>query len=265
MIMANSRQPRSKPHALVVGGTRGAGRLAVRRLVAEGYRVSVLARNPPAPSKQKLRAVRYWQADLGDQASLEQAITAINAARGSVDCIAFFQRFRGTADAWQGEIQTSLTGTRSLIELLVGKFNLRNAAIVIVSSVNASLISKHLPLGYHVAKAGLNQIVRYYAVALGSRGIRVNSVSPGTFLKEESRDAVLSNAKLVALYQRIVPLARIGTADEVVDAVTFLAGSRSSFITGQNLVVDGGLSLVFQEALALELVPTGVSSPSAKK
>jgi NAD(P)-dependent dehydrogenase (short-subunit alcohol dehydrogenase family) len=263
--MVKMRQRRSKPHALVVGGTRGAGRQAVRRLVADGYRVSVLSRDPPAQSKQKPPAVRYWQADLGDPASLEPALTAINATHGALDCIAFFQRFRGTADAWQGEIETSLTGTAALIELLVGKFNLRNAAIVIVSSINASLISKHLPLGYHVAKAGLNQIVRYYAVTLGSRGIRVNSVSPGTFLKEESRDAVLSNHKLVALYQRIIPLGRIGTADEVVDAVTFLAGTRSSFITGQDLVVDGGLSLVFQEALACELVPTGTSVRSAKK
>ncbi len=263
--MVQSRQPRSKPHALVVGGTRGAGRLAVRRLVADGYRVSVLARNPPAQTKQKLRNVRYWQADLGNHASLAQALTSINEARGALDSIAFFQRFRGTSEAWHGEIETSLTGTRSLIEILVGQFNLRNAAIVIVSSVNASLISKHLPLGYHVAKAGLNQIVRYYAVALGARGIRVNSVSPGTFLKEESREVVLSNRKLVALYQRIIPLGRIGTADEVTDAVTFLASTRSSFITGQDLVVDGGLSLVFQEALARELVPIGTASRSTKK
>lgn len=263
--MVKTRQPRSKPHALVVGGTRGAGRQAARRLAADGYRVSVLARNLPAPTGQKLRGVRYWQADLSDHASLTPALTAIYAAHGAPDSIAFFQRFRGTTDAWQGEIETSLTGTRSLIELLVAKFNLRDAAIVIVSSVNASLISRHLPLGYHLAKAGLNQIVRYYAVALGGRGIRVNSVSPGTFLKEESRDAVLSNRKLVRLYQRIIPLGRIGTANEVVEAVAFLASSRSSFITGQDLVVDGGLSLVFQEALARELVPTGASSRSTKK
>ncbi len=263
--MATARTFRSKRHALVVGGTRGAGRLAVRRLIAEGYRVSVLARNPPSPARNKPDAGRYWQADLNDPVALQAAITAITRARGPLHSVAFFQRYRGTGDAWQGEIETSLTGTRTLIEMLVQKFNLRDAAIVIVSSVNASLISRHLPLGYHVAKAGLNQIVRYYAVALGARGIRVNSVSPGTFLKEESQHVILAKPKLVDLYQRIIPLGRLGRADEVVEAVTFLAGPRSSFITGQDLVVDGGLTLVFQEALARELVPLDAAAPPTRK
>lgn len=262
--MPAARKTRGQQHALIVGGTHGAGRLAVRRLAAEGYRVSVLARNPPTAPQAKLRRVRHWQADIRDQATLKKTLAVIHTAYGAFNCIMFFQRFRGSDnDPWRGEIETSLTGTRTLIELLVSDFALRNAAIVVVSSVNASLVSKQLPLGYHVAKAGLNQIVRYYAVVLAARGIRVNSVSPGTFLKEESSRAVLANSGLVDLYRRIIPLGRLGTAGEVIEAVSFLADARSSFITGQDLVIDGGLSLVFQEALARELVSTSpVAAPA---
>jgi len=255
--MTAKRRTGVKPHALIIGGTRGAGRLAVCHLSAEGYRVSVLARTRPTAGSQHARHVRYWEADITDSAGLKRALVAIYKARGRFDCVAFFQRYRGKGDAWRGEIETSLTGTRNVIEMLVTEFALRDAAIIIVSSVIASFVSKSAPLSYHVAKAGMNQIVRYYAVSLGARGVRVNSVSPGTFIKEESRVAMLAQPKLVKLYQQIIPLGRLCTAGEVVDVVTFLAGSRSAFITGQDIVVDGGLSLVSQETLARDLVPVG--------
>lgn len=93
-------------------------------------------------------------------------------------------------------------------------------------------------------------MVRYYAVTLGPRRIRVNSVSPGTVLKDESKDFYLKNEQLYNLYKGIIPLGRMGTAEEVANVVAFLCSSKASFITGQNIVVDGGLSLIWQETLA---------------
>ncbi len=241
----------TKEHVLIVGGTKGAGRAAVRHYQSAGHKVSVIARRPPATSDQS--NVRYWAADILDAEAIRRALQEIWQEAGGLNTLLFFQRFRGQGDDWAGEIETSLTATKRIIELLVNEHNWRDGSIVIVSSINAKFISKHLPLSYHVGKAGLNQMVRYYAIALGPRNIRVNSVSPGTFLKEESKEFFLKNKDLHNLYLKMIPLGRMGTAEEVVQVVEFLGSRKASFVTGQDIVVDGGMTLMFQEALVREI------------
>ncbi len=163
------------------------------------------------------------------------------------------QRFRGAGDPWEGEIQTTLSATKTLIDELVADFHPEGGAIVLVSSNASRFVARDQPLGYHVAKAGLNQMMRYYAAALGKKGIRVNAVSPCAVLKEESRRYYLENEKLHALYRRITPLGRMGTAEEVAHVIAFLCGPQSSFVTGQELNVDGGTSLLLHDSLAREL------------
>ncbi len=169
--------------------------------------------------------------------------------------IVFFQRYRGSEPDWEAELATSLTATRRIIDLLVTDHDLRNAGIVLVSSINAHLISGHLPLGYHIAKAGLIQMARHYAVVLGSRGIRINSVSPGTFLKPESQHTILEDPARRQFYETITPLGRPGTAAEVAQVIDFLSGPLASFVTGQDLIVDGGVSLRFQETVPAHSPP----------
>ena len=90
----------------------------------------------------------------------------------------------------------------------------------------------------------------FYAVNLGASGIRINAISSGTIVKTESREFYDAHPELRALYREILPLGRMCTADDIVDAAMFLLSPRASFITGQNIMVDGGLSLVWQESLA---------------
>ncbi|MBL9138288.1 MAG: SDR family oxidoreductase [Verrucomicrobiales bacterium] len=238
-------------HALLLGATRGLGRATARLFAADGHTVSVIARRRPDPAPEDGGgSIRVWTADLGNAAALAKALTEIHQERGPVQSMVFFPRFRGDGDAWRGEFETILDGARRVIEGLVNQHGFRDGSIVLVSSVNARLISPKLGLGYHVAKAALNQMVRYYAVALGPKGIRINSVSPGTFLKDETRAALLADGKLERLSREIVPLGRVGTAEEVASVIRFLCSPDASFVTGQDLVVDGGVSLQFQEALA---------------
>jgi NAD(P)-dependent dehydrogenase (short-subunit alcohol dehydrogenase family) len=103
-------------------------------------------------------------------------------------------------------------------------------------------------------------MVRYWAITLGGRGIRVNSVSPGTVLKEESKKFFLSDPKLSDLYRRITPLGRFGYAREVAQVIGSFCGEQTSFVTGQDIVVDGGVSLQWQESLARDLASLGPSS-----
>jgi NAD(P)-dependent dehydrogenase (short-subunit alcohol dehydrogenase family) len=238
------------PHSLIIGGTRGIGRELVSHLARQGHKVSVIARQLPA---QKIKRARYWSADVRDATALAATLRRVVRQAGKINHLIFFQRYRGDDDNWSGEIETSLTATKNVVELLQDQFAAGEKSIVIVSSINATLIAPYLPLGYHVAKAALCQMVRYWAVTLGARGIRVNSVSPGTVLKEESKKFFLSNRRLCELYRRIIPLGRLGHAREAVQVIAFLCGAQASFVTGQDIVVDGGVSLQWQESLAREL------------
>ena len=92
------------------------------------------------------------------------------------------------------------------------------------------------PPHYGVAKAGIIQLTRYAAVHLAAQGIRVNSISPGPFPNKE----VQKNTDFIETLSKNVPLGRIGKPEELLGAVIFLLSSASSYITGQNIVVDGG-------------------------
>ena len=241
------------PHSLIIGGTRGIGRELAAHFVRGGHKVSVIARRLPE-RKAAQAGVRYWQVDVRDEPALSAVLHRLVKDAGKINHLVFFQRFRGTDDAWRGEIETSLTATKTAVEAMQDKFAAGEKAIVVVSSINAELVAGYLPVGYHVAKAALRQMVRYWAVTLGGRGIRVNSVSPGTVLKEESKRFFLRDRKLSDLYRRITPLGRFGYAREVAQVIGCLCSEQTSFVTGQDIVVDGGVSLQWQESLARELV-----------
>jgi Dehydrogenases with different specificities (related to short-chain alcohol dehydrogenases) len=95
--------------------------------------------------------------------------------------------------------------------------------------------------------------MRWYAVAWGSRGVRFNMVTPGAFVRE------LPGGKMfvppaASSFARFVPLGRMGDAADVAKVVRFLCGSNAGFVTGQELTVDGGASVLGQEALAMKFI-----------
>lgn len=260
-----------RKHTLIVGGTRGTGRALVRTFAALDHVVSVIGRRPPPKSDLQVPHVHYWMVDLLDEKHLSKVLSEIVRTNGKLSSLVFCQRYRGQEDAWNGDFQTSLTTTKNAIEQLADAFDeTGDKAIVIVGSVASRFIAEEQPLGYHVAKAGLTQMVRYFAVVLGRKGIRINGVSPSTILKEESKNFYMEHKELLGLYKRIIPLGRMGTAEEISNVIEFLCSRKSSFITGQNIVVDGGLSLQWHESLARKLaslthLPITHQSPKKRK
>jgi NAD(P)-dependent dehydrogenase (short-subunit alcohol dehydrogenase family) len=237
-------------HFVAVGGSKGLGKAFAEAAARAGDAVSIVARNcDDAPERGLFRC------DIARDDEAATVLDAIRAARGEIDGIAFFQRFRsggnaGLADDWCGELQTTLTATKTLIERSLPLFAPAGLkSIVLVSSVNATFISPKLPPGYHLAKAGICQLARYYACTLGPQGIRVNAVCPGTFVKVENQGYYQANPAVAEKLAKASPLGRMGTAREVVDVVQFLLSEKASFVTGQSILVDGGTSLRWQEHL----------------
>jgi NAD(P)-dependent dehydrogenase (short-subunit alcohol dehydrogenase family) len=241
-------------HALIVGGTRGLGRAIMRILAGRGDHVSVIGRRESPEADTRVQNTRHWIVDLQDDNATLRTVESVVNERGPLHYLIFCQRYRGQGDDWAGEIQVSLTATKRIVEALVPKFSADgDRGIVLVSSVFGDRVGEGQQLSYHVGKAGINHMSRFYAVNLGPKGIRVNTVTPFTFLKEESRDFYVNNKELQALYQEIVPLKRMGTTEDSANAVAFLCSPAAGFINGQNLYVDGGLSLVWPETLARKL------------
>lgn len=241
-------------HTLIVGGSKGIGLTTVRTLHGEGHRVSVISRHRPADADISGQGLDFRQTDITRPIDLKACLADIFDQAGPVDHLVFFQRFRGEGDVWTGEIETSLTATKNVIEGVTDHFSASAIkSITVISSIASAFIVDEQPVGYHMAKAALNQMVRFYAVKLGPLGIRVNSISPGTTVKDEAKEYYRQNTQLTSLIEGVTPLRRIGTADDVANTVSFLCSEKASFLTGNDLRLDGGLSLQAQETIARRL------------
>ena len=216
-----------KEHMLVIGGTKGTGRIVVQTMAKKGYRVSVVSRNLP---QEKVKGARYWAVDITKPDHFSKVFNEIIRDQGPLNHLVFCHQFRGTGDNWTGQIDTNLTAVKHVVESAIGKFEdiKEKNTIVFISSIVGRLIASEQPVGYHVAKAGLDQMTRYYAVALGPRGIRVNAIAPNSVLKEENRNFYLQNKKIHDLYTKISPLGKMVTSQDVANTVAFFCSPRVS-------------------------------------
>lgn len=208
---------------LVVGGTKGTG------AVFAWQRESVVSFGRDACDITDTDATRLF---------LQSVVS-----HGKLSGLVFFQRFRGSGDAWTGEMDL-LRGMCNLIDYVVEhRMHTERAAIVMVSSIADAYVADQ-PLSYHVAKSGVAATMRYYAVKLAPH-IRVNCVSPCVLIKPASKDFTPP-----AIYDRLEQATPMGidlAQQGVIEAINFLLDSR--YITGQNIVVDGGLTLRSHESL----------------
>lgn len=249
--------PSGNQHVLIVGGSSPLGLASARAFASSGKSVSIVC--SPANSDLDLQAdeIQVYKYDVGKLDSLPAFFSQLRSERGEVKNLVFFQRYRGHGDLWEGEYFVSMRATQILIDLFSAQSDkICDRAIVIISSPAATKVALEQPLSYHVAKAALSQMARYYAVTLGQLGIRVNCVQPAIVLKPRAAAFYTQHQYIVKLYQSITPLGRMGTPEDIAGVVTFLCSPAAGFITGQTIVVDGGISL--HEAASLSRLSNNV-------
>jgi len=248
-------------HVAIIGGSSPLGLACAHAFAALGRPVSIVCSSKSTELELQSSLIHTYQYDLERLDSLPLLLSKLRSDRGEVSCLVFFQRYRGSGDAWQGEYSVSLRATQILIdEFCAQSSEVPDRSIVITSSPADAKVALEQPVSYHVTKAALVQMVRYYAVALGPRGIRVNGVQPAIVLKPRAAEFYAQHPELVRLYQRITPLGRMGVPEDISGAVIFLCSPAAGFITGQTVVVDGGLSL--HEAASLARISSGLDSLS---
>ena len=238
--------------AIVTGATRGIGRAIAERFAAEGVDLGICSRNPEsvreAAGALQGRGVKvYAQAlDTRDGAALKGFIAQAIAALGGLDIIVHnVSGFGGTdEESWRTMFEVDMMGAVRCVEAALPALKQSKAAAAVFISTTAAVETFRGPRSYNAIKAGLIVHAKGLCHELGPAGIRVNTVSPGPiFHKDGPWDRVKKNDP--AFYeqtQAAVPLRRLGKPEEVANAVVFLCSPAAAFITGANLIVDGGFT-----------------------
>ena len=237
--------------AVVTGAGRGIGRAIALKFAAAGADVVCVSRTAENSEKAavEVRALgrKAWAValDVSDGKAVAGAAETILADAGRVDILVNNAGItkdgllmRMSDDDWDAVINTNLKGAFNFTKAHTRSFlKQRSGRIINVSSV-IGLIGNAGQCNYAASKAALIGFTKSVAKELGSRGITANAIAPGFI--ETDMTAVLDEKTRAALIQAI-PLARLGQADDVAEAALYLAGPGGRYVTGQVLVVDGGM------------------------
>ena len=240
--------------AIVTGAGRGIGEAVAKRLAAEGARIAVVSRTESnsvktADAINSLRpeSARPYAVDVADfdavQAAGEQILkdfgrcdVLVNNAGITRDTLAM----RMSSEDWDVVLGTNLKGafnfTRAILRQMVKQ---RSGRIINISSVSG-IMGLAGQANYAASKAGLIGMTKSIAREIASRGITVNVIAPG-FIETDMTSGLSEDVRQGALSQ--IPLSKFGAGEDIAAAVAFFASPEASFITGQVLAVDGGMSM----------------------
>lgn len=237
--------------AVISGGSRGLGAALAARLLEDGWHVATFSRSDSDATKQMLREYpdRFlWEtADLGEPEAMKDFVSVVERRFGGIDLLINNAGVLPPQELILTIPPKELDSvvTRNLIAPMMltqacGRAMTRRGGgqIVTISSVNA-LRGFRGVAPYSAAKAGMDAFGRALARELGPAGIRVNSVVPGFFDSDMTAGVTGDNRERIA---RRTPLGRLGGADDVLAAILFIISPAASFVTGQSLVVDGGIT-----------------------
>jgi 3-oxoacyl-[acyl-carrier protein] reductase len=238
--------------ALVTGASRGIGRAIAVRLASCGATVAGVARSLSGlePTLQEIRSAggtaEGWAANVGDPADVRRVVDEVEAKFQKIHVLVnnagvtrdgLFLRMED--DAWQDVIDTNLKGTFLFCKAAGAvMMRARYGRIINISSVSG-LMGNPGQANYSASKAGVIGFSRTVARELASRNITVNVVAPGFITTDMTN--VLPD-KIKAEVKERVPLRRLGTPEDIADLVCYLSGPGASYLTGQVIAVDGGMT-----------------------
>jgi 3-oxoacyl-[acyl-carrier protein] reductase len=238
--------------ALVTGASRGIGRAIALRLAARGARVACVATTAERAAEvqaacQALGAqAMAYGVDVSASAPVSELVASVQKELGGLDILvnnAGITRdqllLRMTEEDFDRVVDVNLKGTFNFIRAAARTLMKSHGRIVNITSV-VGVTGNAGQANYAASKAGVIGLTRSVAKELASRGVCVNAIAPG-FIATDMTSAI--DPKAAEALTNMIPLARIGAPEEIAAAVDFLCGPGGAYITGQTLIIDGGLSL----------------------
>jgi 3-oxoacyl-[acyl-carrier protein] reductase len=241
--------------ALITGGSAGIGEAIALKFVQQGASVAILGTNSERLQKvhEAMEAMRVntdqkflaLVSNVSSKESIEATVEQVLASFGAVDILvnnAGITRdgllMKMKEEDWDSVIDTNLKSVYNLCSSLIRPMmKARSGKIINISSV-VGLTGNPGQTNYAASKAGMIGFTKALAQEVASRGIQVNCIAPG-YIKTKMTDALTPEQQQVVLNK--VPLGRMGNPEDIAEAACFLASKMSDYMTGQTLVVDGGM------------------------
>jgi 3-oxoacyl-[acyl-carrier protein] reductase len=239
--------------AVVTGGSRGLGPAICTRLADEGAKVVVGYRRRESEAREVVESIvstrgeaRAIALDVRERRSVDEAMREVTSTLGRIDvlvCSAGINRDGAFAamprEDWDDVLKTNLDGTMFCIRAVSRPMMARGSGSIVAVSSIAGVRAAPGQANYAASKAGVLALVRSVAAEVAHKGVRVNAVVPGAFAA-----GMLSRmpANHSASIREQIPMGRFGKPEELARAIAFLASDDASYITGQGLIVDGGLT-----------------------
>jgi NAD(P)-dependent dehydrogenase (short-subunit alcohol dehydrogenase family) len=243
--------------ALVTGSSRGIGKAIIEQMANAGARVVVSSRKADACEKVRAEfAARGQEAiavpcNVGQKEDLRRLVDTVMAKWGRIDilvCNAASNPYYGpmagiTDEAFAKILSNNIIMNNTLVTMVAPQMKERkDGAIIIISSIGGLRASTVIG-AYCISKAADVQLARNLAAELGPSGIRVNCISPG-LVKTDFAKALWEDDNTREQREEETPLRRIGVPDDIAGAAVMLASRAGAWLTGQNIVVDGGVTAV---------------------
>ena len=244
--------------AVVTGSSRGIGRAIAERLAEHGARVVISSRKI-TPCQEVADAINARHGDdramavaanLSSKEELQSLIDATRQRWGRIDvlvCNAASNPYYGPMagindDQFRKILDNNIISNHWLVGMVAPEMTARQSGSIVIISSIGGLRGSPIIGAYCISKAADMQLARNLAVELGPHNVRVNCIAPG-LIKTDFARALWEDEKLLAQRNSTTPLRRIGDPDEIAGAAVFLASKAGSFMTGQTLVIDGGVTI----------------------
>ena len=239
-------------NVLITGATQGIGRRVANLFAEEGANVAICSRSPESVNKavKELSLIADGRivgqpCNIKNKEDYEAWIEAMAAELGGIDVFIPNVSAGGGADSeknWWKNFEIDVLGTVRGVEAVIPHMEKRGGGAITMISTTAAVETFMMPQAYNAMKAALITYAKQLSQEHGDKGIRINSVSPGPiYFDGGAWDMIkISNEKFYEKTERTHALGRLGSPEEVANCITFLSSSAASWVTGVNLVVDGG-------------------------
>jgi NAD(P)-dependent dehydrogenase (short-subunit alcohol dehydrogenase family) len=241
--------------ALVTGAASGMGLAAAKAFAEAGATVVLIDINEPAEQVAEIVAAGHQaiaiRCDVANEESVKAAVEQVVATYGRLDAAFNNAGIQSpaveladvTGEVYDSVLSINLRGVWNFMKYELQQMRKQGSGTIVNNSSLGGLVGVPGRAAYHASKHGIIGLTKSAALEYATRGIRINAVCPGIVATPMVEHMLANEAGAMEEMMKVVPMGRLGRSEEIADTVLWLCSSKSSFITGQAIAVDGGYTV----------------------